>query len=130
MEVGFRKSNLTLVLPNPLAAGAGQATHYVTTKGRISHVQLGLSDTGVGAGSTEVVINVNGVPVSNAGGIAIAGAAASKTAGYDVTQGTNNYPGGARVNKGDLITVDVISVPATTVPKQAVVILEITQIDV
>jgi hypothetical protein len=130
MEVGFRRSNLTLPLPNPLAAGVGQATHFVTTKARISHVQLSLSDTGVGAGSTEVVINVNGVPVSNAGGIAIAGAAASKTAGYDVTLGINEFPGGARVNEGDLITVDVISVPDTTVPKQACVILELLQVDV
>ncbi len=127
MEQGFRKSNLTLPLPSALAVLVAASTFIATAKGRISHAQLSLSDTGTGAGSTQVAVKVNGTAITPAGGIAIAGAAATKAAVVPVN---GFYPGGALVNPGDVVTVDVVAVPATTLPKQASVILEITQIDV
>jgi hypothetical protein len=100
----------------------------VRHKGRIAGAHLCLSDTGTGAGATSVQVNVNGAAILAAPGLSIAGAAASKTIEVDVTIGSQ-YPGGSRINKGDQITLDVIAVPATTVPKGGFVVLDIVQVD-
>ena len=42
----------------------------------------------------------------------------------------SQFPGGMRLNAGDVVTVDVASVPATTVPKAAFVVLDIIEVDV
>ena len=160
MQDSFRRSTITLPLPAPgtftpgtlpvytpgtpptyvpgtlptqspgLAAGVGQVTYTSPRPQRIVGAQLCLSDTGTGAGATAVNININGVAVNGAGSLSIAGAAAGKSVGTAITAGVNNYPGGARLNKGDVVTVDVASVPATTVPKAGFVVLDIVEVDV
>jgi hypothetical protein len=72
---------------------------------------------------------VNGVPINAAGSLSIAGAAAGKSIGTPITAGSNQFPGGARINKGDVVTIDVASVPSTTVPKAGFVVLDIVQVD-
>jgi hypothetical protein len=129
MQDSFRRSTITLPLPAPLAAGAAQVTYTSPRSQRIAGAQLCLSDTGTGAGSTAVNINVNGAAISAAGGLWIAGAAAGKSIATAITAGSNQFPGGARINKGDVVTVDVASVPATTVPKAGFVVLDIVQVD-
>jgi hypothetical protein len=130
MQDSFRRSTLTLPVLAPLAASVGQATYTAPRPMRIAGAQLCLSDTGTGAGATAVSINVNGTAINAAGSLSIAGAAAGKSLGIAITGGSNQYPGGARLNKGDVVTVDVTSVPATTVPKGGFVVLDIVEVDV
>lgn len=130
MQDSFRRSTLTLPLPTPLAAANGVVTYTSPRSQRIAGAQLCLSDTGTGAGNTEVRVNVNGNAITAAGNLAIAGAAAGKSISSAITLGSNQYPGGARLNKGDVVTLDIVSVPATTVPKAAFVVLDIVEVDV
>jgi hypothetical protein len=130
MQDSFRRSTLTLPLPAALAAANGVVTYTSPRTQRIARAQLCLSDTGTGAGSTEARINVNGNAITAAGDLAIAGAAAGKSKSSTITLGSNQFPGGARINGGDVITLDVVSVPATTVPKASFVVLDIVEVDV
>ncbi|MGA2809716.1 MAG: hypothetical protein ABSE87_16425 [Terracidiphilus sp.] len=130
MQDSFRRSTLTLPLPAPLAASVGQVTYTSPRPQRIAGAQLCLSDTGTGAGATAVNVNINGVAVNAAGSLSIAGAAVGKSIGIPVTKGSNQYPGGARLNAGDVVTVDLASVPATTVPKAGFVVLDIVEVDI
>lgn len=131
MQDSFRRSTITLPLPgSPLAASVGQASYTAPRPQLIAGAQLCLSDTGTGAGATAAQINVNGVAITAAGDLSIAGAAGGKTASKSITLGSNQYPGGARINAGDTVTVDVASVPATTVPKAAFVVLDVVEVDV
>ena len=129
MQDSFRRSTITLPLGAPLVAAVGVATYTSPRPQRIAGAQLCLSDTGTGAGATAVNINVNGVAVNAAGSLSIAGAGAGKTASTSIVVNTN-YPGGTRLNPGDVVTVDVASVPATTVPKAAFVVLDIVEVDI
>ena len=130
MQDSFRRSTLTLPLPAPLAASVGQVTYKSPRPQRIAGAQLCLSDTGTGAGATAVNVNVNGNAVSAAASLSIAGAAATKSIGAQITGGSNQYPGGARLNAGDVVTVDLASVPATTVHKAGFVVLDMLEVDV
>jgi len=130
MQDNFRRSTLTLPLPAPLAAANGVVTYTSPRPQRIASAQLCLSDTGTGAGSTEVKVKVNGIAITAAGDLAIVGAAAGKSISKDITLGSNQFPGGARINEGDVITLDVVSVPATTVPKASFVVLDIVEVDI
>ena len=130
MQDSFRRSTITLPLPAPLAAANGVATYISPRPQRIARAQLCLSDTGTGAGATTVNVDVNGVAVNAAGSLSIAGAAGTKAVSADITGGDNNYPGGARLNAGDVVTVDVAAVPGTTVPKAAFVVLDIVEVDI
>lgn len=130
MQDSFRRSTITLPLPAPLAASVGQVTYTSPRPQRIAGAQLCLSDTGTGAGATAVNINVNGAAVNAAGSLSIAGAAGGKSIGTAITKGSNQYPGGARINAGDVVTVDLASVPATTVPKAGFVVLDVVEVDI
>lgn len=130
MQDSFRRSTLTFPLPVPLAASVGQVTYTSPRTQRIAGAQLCLSDTGTGAGATTINVNVNGVTVNAAGSLSIASAAAGKSIGAAITGGSNNFPGGARLNPGDVVTIDVAAVPGTTVPKAAFVVLDIVEIDI
>jgi hypothetical protein len=130
MQDSFRRSIITLPLPAPLAASVGQVTYTSPRPQRIAGAQLCLSDTGTGAGATAVNINVNGAAVNAAGSLSIAGAATGKSISTPITLGSNQYPGGARLNKGDVVTVDLASVPATTAPKAGFVVLDIVEVDI
>jgi hypothetical protein len=129
MQDSFRKSNLTLPLP-ALAVANGVATYIAQHTARIHRAQLCLSDTGTGAGATSVRVNVNGVDVTGPGDLSIAQGAASKAVDMSVAGGSNQFPGGARINFGDVVTIDVTAVPATTAPKAAFVVLDLVQVDV
>jgi hypothetical protein len=129
MQETLRKSFLTLPLTGPLAVANGAATFIATHKARIAAVQLTLSDTGTGAGSTKAMVNVNGAAITADGNLAIAGAAAGKAVQSPVSLGVNNYPGGALINPGDTVTIDISAVPATAAPKGGSVILDLTQVD-
>lgn len=129
MQDSFRRSTLTLPLPAPLAASVGQVTYTSPRPQRVAGAQLCLSDTGTGAGATAVNVNINGVAVNAAASLSIAGAAAGKSISTAITKGSQ-FPGGARLNKGDVVTVDLASVPATTVPKAGFVVLDIVEVDV
>jgi hypothetical protein len=130
MQDSFRRSTLTLPLPAALAVSNGQATYIAPRPMRIAGAQLCLGDTGTGAGATNVNVNVNATAVNAANSLSIAGAAAGKSVGVGITGGSNNYPGGARLNKGDIVTVDLTSLPATTSPKAAFVVLDIVEVDI
>jgi hypothetical protein len=129
MQDSFRRSHLTLPLPAPLAAGVAKATFVATQKTRIHTAQLSLSDSGTGAGGTEVTIKVNGVAITTAGDLLIAGGAAGLTKSKVITKGSNQFPGGALLNIGDIVTVDIASVPATTQPAAGFVVLDLVQVD-
>lgn len=129
MQDSFRRSTITLPLPAALAASVGQVTYTAPRMQRIAGAQLCLSDTGTGAGATAVQINVNGVAITAAGDLSIAGAAPGKSTSKIITLGSNQYPGGARINKGDVVTVDLVSIPGTTAPKAAFVVLDIVEVD-
>jgi hypothetical protein len=125
----LRKSHLTLPLPAALAASNGQVTFTATQKVRVRVAEMCLSDTGTGAGSTEVRLNVNATAITASGDLAIAGAATGKSVSKIISNGSNQYPGGALLNAGDVLTVDLVSVPGTTAPKAGMVILELVQVD-
>jgi hypothetical protein len=130
MQDSFRKSALTLPLPAPLAVANGVVSYIAQHHARIHRAQLCLSDTGTGAGSTEVRVKVNGNDVTGPGDLAIAQGAASKALDMLVSGGSNQYPGGALIQPGDVVTIDVMAVPATTVPKAAFVVLDLIQVDI
>lgn len=130
MQDSFRRSHLTLPLPAALVASNGQVTFTATQKTRIHAAQLCLSDSGAGAGNTEVRVNINGVAITAAGDLAIAGGAAGLTKSVTISKGSNQFPGGALLNIGDTVTLDLVSVPGTTVPKAAFVVLDLVQVDV
>ncbi len=126
----LRRSFITLPLPGSPAVAVGLATFIASRPLRIIDAQLALSDSGVGAGATTVAVNLNGTaltlsaPLTVAQGAAVAGTLAA------VIGTTQAYPGGQRVNKGDVVTVDVTAVPATTAPKAAAVILTVVEQDI
>jgi len=120
---------LTLLLP-ALAVANGVATYVAQHRARIHRAQLCLSDTGTGAGSTKVRVKVNGNDVTGAADLSVAQGAATPAVDMAVNAGTNLFPGGALINPGDVVTVDVMAVPATTVPKCAFVVLDLVQVDV
>ena len=130
MQDSFRRSTITLPLPGPLAASAGQATYVAPRNMRIASAQLCLSDTGSGAGSTNANVNVNGSAVNAANSLSIAGGAGGKSVSASITGGSQGFPGGAGVNAGDTITVDITAVPATTQPKAGFVVLDVVEVDV
>lgn len=130
MQDSFRRSHLTLPLPAALAASNGQVNFTASQKTRIHAAQLCLSDTGTGTGSTEVRINVNAVAITASGDLAIAGAATNKTVTKIISKGSNQFPGGALLNVGDTVTVDLVSIPGTTAPKAGFVVLDLVQVDV
>lgn len=128
MQDSFRRFTLTLPLPGPLAASNGQVAFTARRAVRVASAELSLSDTGTGAGSTNVNVNVNGVAINPANSLSIAGAAGGKSVSADIIAGSQ-YPGGFRVNKGDVITVDVTAVPATTQPKAGFITLDLVELD-
>jgi len=130
MQDSFRRSTLTLPLPAPLAVGVGQVTYTSPRSQRIVSAQLCESDNGTGNQGLAVNINVNGVQIAF---LEIPGATVNNsyldTMSADVTV-NSNFPGGFRIDEGDVVTVDVALVPATTVPKAAFVALDMLQIDI
>lgn len=130
MQDSFRRSHLTLPLPSVLAAAVAQATFTASQKTRIHAAELCLSDSGAGVGSTEVTIKVNGVAITAAGDLQIASGAPGLTKSVTISKGSNQFPGGALLNIGDVVTVDIASVPGTTVPKAGFVVLDLVQVDV
>lgn len=130
MQDSFRKSHLTLPLPGTIAAGNGKVTFTATQKTRIHAAELCLSDTGTGTGSTEVRLNINSTAITSSGDLQIASAATGKTKSATISKGSNQFPGGALLNVGDTLTVDIVSVPGTTVPGAGFVVLDLVQVDV
>ncbi|HEX4039071.1 MAG TPA: hypothetical protein VHX37_13505 [Acidobacteriaceae bacterium] len=128
MQDSFRRSTITIPLPAPPAAANGVATYVAPRMMRIASAQLCLSDTGTGAGATNVNLKVNGNAINAANSLSIAGAASGKSLSTEIID-DSNFPGGFRLNSGDTVTVDVTSVPATTVPKAAFIVLDMVQVD-
>lgn len=129
MQDSFRKSSITLPLPGPLAVGNAQVTFTSYRNLRLTRLQLCLSGSGTGAGATNVNVNQNGTAINAANALSIAGAAGTPNVATQLNTG-NSYPGGDRINKGDVITVDITSVPATTQPKGGFVVLDVIELDV
>jgi hypothetical protein len=129
MQDSFRRSTITLPLPGPVAVANGQATYKSPRAMRIAGAQLCLSDTGTGAGSTNANVNINGSPINAANSLSIAGAAGGKSIGVGITGGSNQYPGGARLNANDVVTIDITAVPATTAPKFGFIVLDVVELD-
>jgi hypothetical protein len=117
-----------MVLFGPLAVAASVATYKVGKSAVLTGAELSLADSGVGAGSTSVVVKVNGVAVTPA--ISVAGAAAGVTT-YAKTsnEAPAVYPAGIGLKPGDVITIDITAIPGTTPPKGGVVYLDLTQRD-
>jgi hypothetical protein len=129
MQDSFRKSMLTLPLLPTLAVATAVAIYIAERPFRIQGAQLCLSDQGTGAGATTVNLKLNGTAINASGSLSIAVGAGSNAINTPITT-NSNYPGGQRVNKGDVLTVDVAAVPATTVPKNGYVVLDLVEIDV
>jgi hypothetical protein len=129
MQDSFRKSLLTLPLLPTLAVLAAAATYIAQRPFRIIGAQLCLSGPGTGAGATTVNVNVNAVAINPGGSLSIAVGAAANAVNTPISL-DSQYPGGFRVNKGDVITVDITAVPGTTVPKLGFVVLDLVEIDV
>ena len=129
MQDSFRKSMLTLPLPTALAVLAGAAIYIAERPFRIQGAQLCLSDSGTGVGATTVNLKLNGSAINPGGSLSIAVGAGSNAINTPITT-NSNYPGGQRVNKGDVLTVDVAAVPGTTVPKNAYLVIDMVEVDV
>lgn len=128
MQDSFRRNFLTLPLPAALAVSVGQVTYTAPRPFTISWLQLCLSDTGTGAGNTTVNLKQNGTTI---GTVSIAGASGSKSAGVAlISSAGSQFPPGVRINKGDVLTIDLAALPATTSPKAAIVALDIYELDV
>ena len=129
MQESFRRSHLSMPLFGALAVATAVATYQVQKPYVLTGAQLALADTGTGAGNTSAVVKVNGVAVTPV--LSIAGAAAGKTAYADANASTPGvYPAGISLKPGDVVTVDITAVPATTAPKGGSLILNLTQLDV
>lgn len=129
MQDSLRKSYLPLTLFGALAVAASVATYKVTRTGVLIGAQLALTDSGTGAGNTSVVVKKNGTAITPT--LSVAGAAASPNATTTamVNSGASPYPAGTLVQAGDVITVDITALPATTSPKAGTVYLDYVQID-
>jgi hypothetical protein len=125
----LRRSALTLHLPTVLAVANGVATFTARHRFRIRNAQLCLSDPGTGSGSTSVRVNVGSTAIVADTDLVITVASAGKNVDKDITLGSNNFPGGALVQPGDVVTIDVLTVPGTTVPKCAQVVLTTVEVD-
>lgn len=128
MQDSFRKSFLTLPLQPTLAAATAVITYIAPRPFRIIGAQLCLSDTGTGTGATTANVKVNGTAVNPASSLSIAVGAGANAVNTAISL-SSQYPGGHRVNKGDVITVDVAAVPGTTVPKNGNVVLDLVELD-
>ncbi len=129
MDILLRRSYLTIALPGNLAAAAGVASVKVDFPCYLTSAQLTVGGAGTGAGSTTITVNRNGAVIIPAAKLTIAGAAAQKY----VTTGDLNpggVPGGIRLNKGDVLSVDVSSAPATTPAANGQLTLHIVQSDI
>jgi hypothetical protein len=126
MQERFRRNQITLPLPAALAVSVGQVTFTATRPMTISGAQLCLSDTGTGAGNTTVNIKQNGTLI---GTISIAGAATGKSLATALAT-TSQFPSGIRFNVGDVLTLDLAALPATTNPKAGFVVLDVYELDV
>ncbi len=126
----LRRSYITLPLPGSPAVGASLATFIATHPMRVISAQLVVSDTGVGAGATTVLLKQNGSALATTAPLSVAQGAAVHATRSTLPGTTQSYPGGDRVNPGDTLTVDVTAVPATTSPKAAAVILSVVQLDI
>ncbi|MHB1673778.1 MAG: hypothetical protein ACYCSP_05955 [Acidobacteriaceae bacterium] len=129
MQDSFRRNTITLPLGAPLVAAVGVVTYTSPRPQLIAGAQLCLSDTGTGTGATDVNLNVNGVLINAANSLSIAGAAVGNSVST-ASLTDSQFPGGTRINMGDVVTVDVASVPATTAPKAAFVVLDIVEVDI
>lgn len=112
-----------------IQVAAGLATYAAQLRARILNVEVSLSDTGTGAGSTIVDVKKNGTSIMAAGGLSIAGAAAGKTARANPI-GVDGEPSGVELAPDDEITVDVTAVPGTTAPAGGFVTLACVAKDV
>lgn len=126
----LRRSTITLPLPGSPAVAAGVATFIAPRPTRIVKAQLALSDSGAGAGATTVILKQNGTQLTTQAALTVAQGAAVNATITSVIGTVQNYPGGQRVNAGDVITVDVTAVPAGAAPKAAAVILSVVEMDV
>ncbi|MEZ2347422.1 hypothetical protein [Terriglobus sp. RCC_193] len=121
------RSYVTLPLMGALAVGAGVVAFVAPRPMRISGAQLVLKATGTGAGNTTAQIKVGANNILKAD-LTIAGAAATKYVKQSAKGG--GVPSGYDVNEGDVITVDITAIPATTAPTDGYVILHIAQVEV
>lgn len=128
MQDSFRKSLLTLPLLPTLLVQAAVAIYIAQRSMLIDSAQLGLSDQGTGAGATTVNVKVNGVAINPAASLSVAVGAASNAVATPITL-NSQFPGGFRINAGDVVTVDIAAVPATTVPKNGFVVLGLVEVD-
>lgn len=128
MQDSFRKSFLTLPLQPTLAVATAVITYIAQRPMRVIGAQLCLSDTGTGTGATTANVKVNGNTIIPASSLSIAVGAGANAVNTPVTLNAQ-YPGGFRVNKKDVITVDVSAVPGTTVPKNGNIVLDVVELD-
>jgi len=128
MQDSYRKSFLTLPLQPVLAVATAVITFIAPRPFRVIGAQLCLSDKGTGTGATTANVNVNGTAINPASSLSITVAGSVTAVNTPITLNAQ-FPGGLRVNKGDVITVDVTAVPGTTVPKNGNVILDLVQLD-
>jgi hypothetical protein len=118
--------------------GTGGNTNKITITGPVgaagaSTLDLtgtALTETTLGGGPTTVIVNQNGTTLATDVPLSVAQYATVNATKVKVLGTIQSYPGGERVNIGDVITVDMTSVPVTTSPKAAAVILTVVEMDI
>lgn len=123
----------TVALPladGNLAAGAGKDVYAVQTRCRLLEAELTLAGTGTGAGNTDVDVKKNGSLVWATPGLRIASAAsAPASVRAKPTVGVAGEPSGVACEPGDVITADIVAIPATTASSHGKVVLLFAAID-
>lgn len=107
-----RTFHIAMFIAGALAVVNGRARHVVRRKMRILDTQFDLGVAPTGAGNTTVAIKKNGALIGGATDLSIAATGQSDTAKPSV--GVSGEPSGVFCDVGDVITVDVTAICATT----------------
>jgi hypothetical protein len=131
-QTSFSSANLVAV------QGTGGNTNKITITGPVgasgsSTLDLtgtALTQTTLGGGPTTVLINQNGTALITDSPLSVQQYATVNATKVKMLGTIQSYPGGQRINVGDILTVDLTSVPVTTSPKAATVILTVVEMDI
>lgn len=129
MQQPLRWFTHTLFISGALAVVSGRATVKVLQRMRIVNTEFALGVAPTGAGNTAVTVKRNGSAIGNATDLQLA-AAANVVSAKPVNLITGGEPSGVQCAPGDLITVDVTSICATTPGSDAQITLMCAVIDI
>ncbi|HWR37015.1 MAG TPA: hypothetical protein VN622_14225 [Clostridia bacterium] len=112
MTERLRRTTINLPISGALAVAAGVVTWAAQFRGRIEEVELSLGTTGSTSGSTTVDVKKGGASIMAANALQIAQGSATKYVRASPAA-ASGHPKGLPFEPGDVITVDVTTVPGT-----------------